>query len=463
MRIFKGRKPFYKSVFLLGYPIALQTFITVAVGLLDNVMISRVSESAFAATSLASAFISFFQIFCMGLGMGASVLISRYLGMIKIHEDEENADRSLKQTVSIALRLTLLIALVFALFTFFAPNLVMKMYTDDAILIALGCRYLKYSVLTFFFLGLSLVATIILRCTGQSRYPMFVSIGAFFVNLLFNYMFIFGNFGAPRLGIEGAAIATLIARIAEAAAVIIYLLFVDKKISFKFKHFFMKTKSIIGEYMHFCIPVLISDAMVALGNNAIVMVIGHLGAVFVAANSITTTTQQLSTVVIQGVCQAGAIITGQTLGKGKKDEAEEQGWLFLLLGLALGALSALFIILTKTPMVNLFGEKASPETIQTAYSLLNSISLIIVFQATNSIMTKGVLRGGGDTLMLMLTDNIFLWVIALPLGIVAGFYWKMTPFWVYFFLKSDQIIKTLWCIYRLKTRKWIKRISTGSK
>ena len=149
----------------------------------------------------------------------------------------------------------------------------------------------------------------------------------------------------------------------------------------------------------------------------------------------------VSTVLIQGVCQAGAIITGQTLGKGRKEQAEEQGWLFLGMGFALGFLSALFIFFTKTPVIQSYGKETTAEAVSIAYQLLNAISLIIIFQATNSIMTKGVLRGGGDTKVLMFADNIFLWAMALPLGILAGFVFELPAFWIYFFLKSDQIAK----------------------
>ena len=445
----------------MGFPIALQTLITVSVGMLDNIMVSRVSQNCFSATALANSYMTVFQIFCMGLGMGASVLVSRYWGMKNTGDSEGKADISLKQTITLMLRLMFLVATVFALGALLFPRFIMKTYTSEPVLIIVGMRYLKYSIPTFFFLGLSLVTTIVLRSIGQSRYPLYVSIVALFINLSCNYMLIFGHFGAPRLGIEGAAIATCIARAFEGLAVFIYLVFIDKKVGYRLKHLFMKTRALIGEYLRVCIPVLLSDAIYAIGNNAITMVIGHLGGAFVAANSITAVTQQLSTVVIQGVCQAGAIITGQTLGNGKKEKAEEQGWLFLGLGFGLGFLSALFIFSMKTPIILAYGDKTTAEAVSIAYQLLNSISFIIIFQATNSIMTKGVLRGGGDTTMLMLADNIFLWVLALPLGLLAGFVLHLPPFWIYFFLKFDQVAKTIWCVLRLRSRKWIKKISTG--
>ena len=461
MKLFKKDAHFYKKVFVLGFPIALQTLVTVFVGMLDNIMLSHYSQDTFSAASLANAYVLIFQIFCMGLGMGASVLVSRYYGMKKANDNVEKADVSLKQTVCLMLRLMLLFATVFAIGAIAMPKLIMTSYTGKEELIRLGATYLRWSALTFFFLGLSLVIAIVLRSVGQSKFPLYVSIGALVVNLTGNYILIFGHFGAPKMGIAGAALATFIARVFEAMLDLGYLVIIDTKIGFRIRHMFMKTKTLISEYLRVCIPVLISDAILAFGSNAVTMVIGHLGSDFVAANSITTVTQQLSTVLIQGVCQAGAIITGQTLGKGKKEQAEEQGWLFLGMGFALGFLSALFIFFTKTPVIQSYGKETTAEAVSIAYQLLNAISLIIIFQATNSIMTKGVLRGGGDTKVLMFADNIFLWAMALPLGILAGFIFELPAFWIYFFLKSDQIAKTIWCVWRLRSRKWIKKISTG--
>ena len=266
--------------------------------------------------------------------------------------------------------------------------------------------------------------------------------------------------------VAGAALGTLIARTFEAVMIMSYLLFFDKEIGFRVKHFLMKTKSLISEYIRICIPVLISDGILAIGTNAVSMINGRLGATFVAANAVTAVTQQLSTVVVQGVSQAGAIVTGQTLGTGDKEKTMRQGYLFFGLGLALGLVSAVFITLTKNPIIAFYAGKdassgISPEAVAIANQLMLAISFIIIFQATNSIMTKGVLRGGGDTKMLMLTDNIFLWAVSIPLGILAGFVFHLPAFWIYVCLKSDQIIKTFWSLSRLHGGKWIKKISTG--
>ena len=459
-KLFEKEPLFYKNVFTLALPIALQSLITIGVNMLDTIMVGSLSEEALSATSLANSFISIYQIFCMGLGMGASVLVSRYYGMKMSNEETDKASHALKQTVCLMLRLTLLLAALFAGATALIPRTIMRMYTEEEPIIELGMQYFKWSVVTYFFLGTSLTTTIALRSVRQVKLPLFVSIGAFFVNLGANYAFIFGKFGAPRMEVAGAAIGTLIARIFEASCILGYLFLKDSEIMFRVKDLFMKTESLLGEYIKICIPVLISDGILAIGNNMVAVIIGHLGKTMVAANAITAVTQQLSTVVVQGVSQAGAIVTGQTLGTGDRERTMKQGYLFFGLGLGLGLVSAAFIAIAKNPIISYY-TGVGPETQRTAGSLMLAISLIIIFQATNSIMTKGVLRGGGDTKMLMITDNIFLWVISIPLGLLAGFVFRLPAFWIYVCLKSDQIIKTFWSFMRLKSGKWIKKITTG--
>jgi putative MATE family efflux protein len=336
----------------------------------------------------------------------------------------------------------------------------MMMYTEEAPIASLGITYLTFSVITFFFLGSSLVCTIVLRSVGQVKLPLFVSIGAFFINLFANYILIFGKFGAPALGVAGAALGTLAARVFESLVICGYFLFSDNRIGFRIRDLLMETKKIISEYFRVSIPVLISDGILAIGSNTVAMVIGHLGGAFSSANAITAVTQQLSSVVITGASQAGAIVTGQTLGEGDREKTIEQGYMFFGLGLFLGSISALFILVFSDLIISTY-KNVSAEAAGIAKQLMLAISIIVIFQGTNSIMTKGVLRGGGDTKMLMLTDNIFLWILAIPLGLLGGFVLKVSPFWIYMFLKSDQIVKTFWAYLRLRSGKWIRKISTG--
>lgn len=456
-KLFSGDKEFYKKVVTLALPIALQSLITIGVNMLDTIMVGTLGEEELSASSLANQFINIYHIFCMGLGMGASVMVSRYWGMRE--SEPEKSSLALKRTICIMVRLTLGLALLFAVVTLAMPETVMRMYTTEKSIISLGAIYFRYSVITYFFLGLSLVCTIVLRSVGQVRMPLYVSMGAFFVNLAANYALIFGKFGMPRMGIAGAALGTLIARVFETGVICGYLFFRDKAIGFRIRHLGMKTGDLVGEYIRISIPVLISDGILAIGNNTVAMVVGRLGVAFVAANAITSVTQQMSNVLTQGVAQAGAIVTGQTLGEGDREKALRQGYAFLGLGLALGLFAALVIRLISDPVIGAYN--VSRETAEVAAQLMRAIGFIMIFQSTNSIMTKGVLRGGGDTKMLMLADNIFLWVLSIPMGLLAGFVFRLPAFWIYTCLKFDQIAKTVWCVFRLRGGKWIKKISTG--
>ncbi|MEE1043764.1 MAG: MATE family efflux transporter, partial [Clostridia bacterium] len=269
-------------------------------------------------------------------------------------------------------------------------------------------------------------------------------------------VFIFGNLGAPRMEIGGAALATLISRVFEICFVCGYLFFVDERIGYRLSNLKMKCNDMFKEYLHISIPVLISDGLLGLGNNAVAMVMGRIGQAFVAANSVTMVVQQLSSILTVGIGNASGIITGHTMGEGDYKRAHKEGYTFTIIGFAVGFLAALIIFILKKPIISFY--QVSPEAKLIADQLMNSILFIVIFQAVSSILTKGVLRAGGDTKFLMAGDILFLWIASVPLGALAGLVFHWSAFWVYTFLKIDQVIKCFWCIWRLKSGKWMKKI-----
>lgn len=442
-------KEFYKKAAAIAIPISLQSVITIGVNLADTVMVGALGETVLSATAQANQFVNIFQICCMGLGMGASVLTARFWGMKDI--------TSLKKAFSIMLRLCTFLAIAaFMLPTLVCPERIMRLYVKEEEVIAEGIRYLKWMVPCYLLQGLALTCTIVLRSVGQVRIPLFSSIGAFFLNIFFNYIFIFGKLGAPEMGIEGAGAGTLIARVFEFVFICGYLFFIDKKICYRIKDITMKCGDLLRTYVNICLPVFVSDTLLALGNSAVAIVMGYIGKNFVSANSITVVTQQLSTVLIQGICHASCIMTGHTLGEGDRDKAMDHAWTFVTLSFIVGIVGGGIIMLISNPVINCYNITDETKTI--AQELMSSIAIIVVFQSMNSILTKGVLRGGGDTKFLMAADILFLWIMSIPLGALAGLYWHLDAFWIYFLLKIDQVVKSIWCIFRLKGGKWIKDV-----
>ena len=446
-----GNKEFYSTILKIAIPVSAQQLITVGINLMDTVMLSSMGDAQLSASSQASQFINLFQIFCMGIGMGASVLTARYWGM-----QDKN---SLRKAVTIMLRIVLAFATLFFAATLFFPEIVMRFYTENAVTVDYGVTYLRWILPTYYCMGLSLTCTIILRSVGQVRIPLICSVIAFFVNIFFNWVFIFGNLGAPRMEIAGAALGTLIARMFELLFICGFFFLKDKRIAYRFRHLLLPCKDLAPEYLRISIPVLISDGLLAFGNNSVAMIMGRIGDTFVAANSVTMVVQQLSSVLTQGISNASGIITGHTMGRGEYDKAQKQGYTFLLLGGLVGCFAAVVILLIRQPVIDYYQVSEQAKTI--SWSLMDSIGFITIFQAMNSILTKGVLRAGGDTKFLMAGDILFLWVASIPLGALAGLVWNWSPFWVYCMLKIDQIIKCVWCFFRLRSRKWMKKISAA--
>lgn len=444
----RGGGPLLAEMARIAIPISLQSLITVGVNLMDTIMLSSMGDMQLSASSLAGQFINLFQIFCMGIGMGASVLTSRYWGSQDMV--------SLKKSVALMLRLSALFIAVFTAVTALFPSLVMRMYTPDSGIIAYGKTYLMWMLPTFFCIGLSQTCTVVLRSVGRVQIPLLASIAAFVVNVFCNWVFIFGKLGAPRMEIAGAALGTMIARVVELGIICGYFFLADKRIGFRLRDVAMPCADLKREYVRISLPVLVSDGLLAIGNNAVAMVMGHIGQAFVTANSMTVVVQQLSSVLTQGIANASGIITGHTMGRGDREKAQRDGYIFLLIGLVIGCFAALLIYLLRGVIVAYY--QVSDEARTIAWELLDAILFIVIFQSMNAILTKGVLRAGGDTKFLMAGDILFLWVASIPLGALAGLVLDWPPFWVYTMLKIDQIIKCIWCFFRLRSGKWMKTI-----
>ena len=448
MKLFVRDKQFYRMLVAFALPIALQQLITVGVNMADNIMLGQLGEAPMSGATLANNFITIFQIMCMGLGMGASVLVSRFFGM----KDQ----LSMKKSVIIMFRLLFIVATAFSIATALFPSEIMRLFTVEEEVIRQGTGYLLISIPCYYLNGYAVTSSIMLRSVGKANVPLISSCCSFFINIFCNWVFIFGKLGAPEMGVNGAALGTLIARIVEFSVILGFLFFKDTNIGLRIRDLTLSVKDLVKEYIRISIPVLVSDTLLGLGNSAVAVVMGHIGASFVAANSITTVVMSLSTVVIQGISQASCTITGITLGEGEVEKAKAQGTTFAALGFIIGGFGCALILAISNVVVGAY--KIEPETAVLAKDLMHALAFVIWFQAANSILTKGTLRGGGDTKFLMVADIIFLWIFSIPLGALTGLVLKWPGFWVYIMLRIDQFIKCILCVVRLKSGKWIKRI-----
>lgn len=444
-------RAFYKTVALIAAPIILQSVFTIGVNMMDTMMLGRYGEVQLSGSSLANEFIHIFQILCMGIGGGAAVLTAQYWGAGDI--------KALRRTITIMLRFCIMIALGFTLATIAWPAQIMRLFTPEADVIEKGVLYLRISAFTYLFFGVMQTMSIVLRSVRLMRIPLMVSISAFFVNVFFNWVFIYGNLGAPEMQIEGAALATLISRVFEFSFVMVYVLVIDRRISYRVRDFFRPCGEQVRVFFRYSLPVIFSDSLLAVGNSVVAVIGGHIGMVFVSANAIISQIVRLSTVFNQGISQASSIIVGNTLGEGDRKKTYQRGRTLIRLSLAAGIFAGIVVLVLSPPIVRFFN--VTQETVRVAGQLSYSVAIMVVFQALQSVLTKGVLRGGGDTLFLVVADVVFLWLASIPLGYLAGLVLKVPPFWVYMALKIDYILKTLLCLYRFKTKKWIRRVAAS--
>ena len=452
MKLFVKDRSFYLRVVKLAVPVVIQSMITMGISIIGTLMVGQLGEKKLSSVSLANEFIVLYQILCMGLGYGAAVLTAQYWGQRNII--------AFKKIVTIMLKMCLLLGGLLGAVAYLIPEVVMSIFTPEPELIELGATYMRFSAWTFLPTGLSLTITAVLRSFGEVRLPLFTSFIAFIVNVFLNWVFIFGNLGAPRMEIMGSALALFISRMIELSFIAGYFVFIDKRIGYRIKDFFTSCKGLYGHYIRYCIPVLISDTILGIGNSAISVIIGHIGFSFVAANAIVSQVTRMTTVFTTGVSSASSIMTGNTLGEGNTDKAYREGITFLSISIVLGITAGVILLILCPFMIG--SVQISEEAKGIAYQLMYAISIILVFQSAQTVLTKGVLRGGGDTRFLMAADVLFLWLVSIPRGAIAGLVLHMPPFVIYICLRADYIIKTIWCTFRLLKGRWMNKVSSGN-
>ena len=443
----KNREFYTKTLHIL-VPVMLQQLITVGINFFDNIMVGSFGEAQIAGAALGNQFYNIFQFVCMGLGSGAIVLSSQFWG-------SGERDR-LKTVAAIALRLTFVLGAIFTAVSVLFPRFILGCYTNDVSVIDAGENYMRLIGCTFLFVGLSSSATYLLRSTGHVRAPLISSIGAFILNIFFNWVFIFGKFGMPRLEIVGAAVGTVIARTFEFCFVFGYFVFKDKNFGFRLKNFFLPGGELTRTYLRYGLPVLISDTLLGLGLSVNSVIIGHISAEFVAANSIVMTFNQMLTIINTSMGTASGVVVGNTIGTGDTDRAYREGVAYIVISVAIGTIISCVMLLFSENYLNIY--TISAETRAVARTMFLCTILMSPVQTLAYVTSKGILRGGGDTRFLMVADIILLWAVSLPLGALAGFVWHMSPFWIYFFLRFEYGGKGLLCLYRFITKRWIRKI-----
>ena len=444
-----GKKDdFYRQMFKLAIPIIIQNLLSAAVNSSDVIMLNYVGQSAISAVSLAANYSNILFMVYYGLGTGASLLCAQYFGkknMQAIHAVEE-----------IALRFSLAISALVALAAFTIPQRMLLLFTSDQELIAIGSSYIRIMGITYLCWGVTEIYLAILRSIGRVTISMALNMLAFGLNILLNAVFIFGLFGAPKLGVTGVAIATASSRLIQLIACVIVSL-LSKDVKLNPIYMFIRSKTLLNDFIHLSLPALGNDLSWSVAFSMYSVILGHLGTEAVAANSLVTVVRNVGSVFCFAIASAGTILLGRVMGQGELEKSKSYASGMLKMTVVAGAVGG-GIVLAVTPFVLRFASLNDTAMHYLKYMLLIN-SYYIMGSAVNTALIAGVFRAGGDTKFGLICDTIDMWIYAVPLGFFAAFVVKLPVLWVYFLLCTDEFVKWPWVIHHYRKGEWAKNIT----
>ena len=439
----------YACIGRLTWPIILQNLLSAAVTSADVIMLNFVGQAHIAAVSLAGQYASILFMVFYGLGTGVSMLCSQYYGKGDLH--------AIQVVEGIALRFSMLASLAFALSALFIPQWMMRAFTPDPELVALGAAYLRRVAAAYLCWGVIEIYLSVLRSVGRVAIATALNTVAFTLNILLNAVFIFGLFGAPRLGAPGVAIATSLSRLIELLlAVIVSIRSRDVKL--RLRYLFLHNRLLFRDYLTMALPAMANDVSWGLAFSMYSVIIGQfLGSDMVAANSFVTQVRSFGSVLCFSVASAGGILVGQLIGGDRKKHAEDAASAIMKLTVLAGVAGGLLILALTGPVLR-FAD-LTPEGKGFLRPMLFMSSYNVIGAAVNTSLIAGIFRAGGDSRFGMICDTIDMWCYAVPLGFLAAAVLKLPPMWVYFLLCTDEFVKWPWVIRHYRSRKWLKNIT----
>lgn len=445
-------KSFYKSLIALSLPIALQNLVTFSVGLFDNLMIGSLGDSAISGVYMGSQIQTLLQILCAGIEGAILVLAAQYWG--------RGDKKSISKIVAIGTRISVGFGLIVSLISAIFPKAVISLFTKDKEIILVGAEYLSILAYSFVFFCLTQSLIAAMRSVEAPKIGLYVSAVSLVVNVILNYVLIFGKLGAPALGVRGAAIATLIARMIEALLAVIYVFFIDKKLRLSIKEFLKWDGALLRDFFKYGTPIILGQLVWAtnmLSNSAIM---GRLPVEGVVAGlSIANTMHNLTYIVMNGMSGAVGIITGKTIGEGKEKLMREYAVTVQIIFIILGLLTGGAIFLFKKPFISLYN--VSAQAAAEANSFINVISVTVIGTCYQAACLFGLVKSGGDTSFVFKNDCIFVFLVVIPSALIAARL-GLAPFVVFACLKSDQILKCAVAAVKINRFRWMKNLTRDS-
>lgn len=441
-------KDFLPKLLHIALPISFQSLMLASVAAADAFMLGSYTQDSMSAVSLATQWQFIQNMFIMSITAIEGILGAQYWGK----GDKE----SLNKIFRIALKLTGIISVIFWALCFFIPEPLMAFYTDQPALIEAGCRYLRIASWSYLISGFSQTYLTMMKVSDHPGRTATISSCIVVINILLNAVFIFGLFGIKKMGVEGAALATLISRVIE----LIWCVANSYRKNYihpDFTKIFVTDRLLFGDYFKLMMPILGASLLWGVGFSSYSMFMGHLGSDATGANSVAAVIRDLLCCFCNGLCSAASIVVGNELGAGNLEKGKAYGERILKIGLVMSAILSL-VLFALTPALIHIG-KLTDNARQLLLGMLLINSVYMYGRSLNTILINGVIDGGGDTIFDLYSLAICMWGIAIPLAALGTYVFHWHVLVVYACTCIDEVGKIPWVIIRFKKYKWVKDLT----
>ena len=442
-------KYFYTTFFSLFGVVALQNLIVFSVNLADSVMIGSYSETAMSGVSLANQIQFLLQMFVNGAANGLVVIASQYWG--KKHLEP------IKKVFSVAFFAGIILSAVLMAVVLISPEGVLGILSDKAEIVAEGAKYIKIMAFSYCIFAVTNILIALMRSVEVVKIGFYTSVLALVFNVGLNYALIFGRFGFPEMGVRGAAVATLVSRIAELIAVIIYVFCIDTRLKLRPKDIFALEKTYVKDYVKAGLPLMGSGGSWGVAMTVQTAIIGRLGAAAIGANAIAAPVFQVISVLYTSSGNASSVLIGKTVGEKDIDRVKKYSKKLQILYLVSGAVSCISLLLVRDAIVSVYD--VSADTAALAVTFINILAVTVIGSAYEAPCLCGIVSGGGDTKFVFKNDILFMWCMVLPLAFLSAFVFRWPVPVTFFILKSDQLTKCIVAVFKVNRYKWIKELA----
>ena len=429
--------------------VALQNIIVFSVNLADSMMLGAYSETAMSGVSLANQIQFLLQMFVNGAANGLVVISSQYWG--------KKQTEPIKKVFSAAFFAGVIISTVITAAVLISPEGILGILSDEREIVLEGAEYIKIMALSYVIFAVTNILIALMRSIEAVKIGFVTSLIALFVNISLNYCLISGNFGFPEMGAEGAALATVISRVVEFFAVVIYVFFIDKRLKLKLRDFVSLEKSYVRDYIKAGLPLMGSGGSWGVAMTIQTAIIGRLGAEAIGANAVAAPIFQVVSVLYTSSGNASSVLIGKTVGENDIPRVKKYSKKLQIMYIVIGIISCVSLLLARDTIISFYD--ISEATAALSASFINILSITVIGSSYEAPCLCGIVSGGGDTKFVFKNDIIFMWCMVLPLALLSAFVFRWPVPVTFFILKSDQITKCLVAVVKVNRYKWIKHLT----